>query len=204
MEGRRCADWARYQPGSGAAGTPRQSQCHWQAPARAAPGPLAPPQPSHTHTHTHTHAHARSAGRAEDLRGLLRATTLPKKRVKHIGSVVRRKTVTPTPPPPALPAAALAGDPDNSGSEPGSARGGSTPAAGSGRGPAFDAPAQRSDDEQQRLQRGSSDAVIAVPGDRSPPRERPVQPGSELHRQLSDPAVLAAAAARQQRPEPQA
>lgn len=138
-------------------------------------------------------------GPAEDLRGLLRATTLPKKRVKHLGSVVRRKAVTPTPPPPGLPAAALAlaGGSGNSGSEGGSAGGGS-------REPAFDASMQRTDSQQQGLRRDGSDAVIAVPGDRSPPRERPVQPGSELHRQLSDPAELAAAAARQLPAERQA
>jgi hypothetical protein len=41
----------------------------------------------------------------------------------------------------------------------------------------------------------AGDAVIAVsPRSRSPPREVTAQPGSELHRQLSDPDELAAAA----------
>ncbi|KAL4434011.1 hypothetical protein ABPG75_000452 [Micractinium tetrahymenae] len=141
----------------------------------------------------------------EDLRGLLRATTLPKKRLTHLGSVVRRKTVTPAPPPPGFAAAALAGGSGGSGSEQGSAGGGGTPAAGGGGAPAFNALVQQAQhaQQQQALQRDGSDAVIAVPGDRSPPRERPVQPGTELHRQLSDPALLAAAAARQQPPADQ-
>lgn len=38
----------------------------------------------------------------------------------------------------------------------------------------------------------AGDAVIAVPqARRSPPRELTAEPGSELHRQLSDPAMLA-------------
>ena len=49
----------------------------------------------------------------------------------------------------------------------------------------------------------SGDAVITVPSARPLPRQEPVQPGSELHRQLSDPALLASAARQLQQQQQQ-
>ena len=50
----------------------------------------------------------------------------------------------------------------------------------------------------------SGDAVIVVPqARRSPPRELTAEPGSELHRQLSDPAMLAQLAQQAQQAQQQ-
>ena len=127
----------------------------------------------------------------EDLRRLLRATTLPRRRVAHMGSVVRRKGLSPGMDDEGLPSAAL--PPTAEGTPPSNTPTATASTSGSDRGdgplrPSFVAvaPAFAPLASQGRGDGPAGDAVIAVAsGRRSPPRELAAQPGTELHRQLS-------------------